>query len=326
MNSDITIVVCTFNRAKMLREALTSLYDLATDGGFTYEVLVVDNASTDSTQEVIAEASAASRAPLRGVFESTKGIVAARNRGIREATGEWIAFFDDDQIADRRWLAELFAGAKAKECRVVGGAVHLALPPGCERQLDPTVRMLLGESILASEPLRYGGRITPGCGNLMVRRGVFEEVGTFQTAVQGRGEDTDLFVRIERAGIPAWYLPTAIIHHMTPADRLEPEYLFKLARTMGYGIGIRQTAHFGKGTFTALWFLKALRALVWQWPLACWLRFVGDDESALGARCQIAISQGFVEGGYETLRPAPDPAKTQDPANPEVATLAGKQA
>src|SRR5438105_3758697 len=145
---DISIVVCTHNRADSLRQALPSVYDLATDGQFAYEIVVIDNASTDETPQVVAAAAAESKNLLRGIQELEKGIVAARNRGIREARGRWIAFFDDDQLADRRWLAELWQGAAFKQCRVVGGSVHLALAPQCRRQLDPTVRMLLGEAVL----------------------------------------------------------------------------------------------------------------------------------------------------------------------------------
>lgn len=303
---DISIVVCTHNRAAMLAEALQSLFDLETAGEFSYEVVVIDNASTDATQQAVAAAAARSNAPLRGVYEPQKGIVPARNRGIREARGQWIAFFDDDQFSDPFWLAELFRGARAKDCRVVGGAVHLALPDDCQRQLHPAVRMLLGESILSDKPLKYGGRLTPGCGNLMIERSVFDDVGTFQTAIDGRGEDTDLFMRIERANIAAWYMPTAIIHHLTPTERLEPAYLLKLARVMGRGIAFRQAAALGRMKFTALWLVKATRAGLFQWP-RLWLdRLRGDREAELGRRCQLAIQAGFLVGGYSAVwKPSP---------------------
>ena len=109
---DITVVVCTHNRAESLWQALASLYALETGGRFTYEVLVIDNASPDHTQDVIAAAAGESKAPLRGVHEPQKGIVAARNRGVLEAAGKWIAFFDDDQLADSRWLLELHSAAE----------------------------------------------------------------------------------------------------------------------------------------------------------------------------------------------------------------------
>src|SRR5262245_15851669 len=121
---DISVVVCTRNRAALLRGALASLYDLATEDEFTYEIVVVDNGSTDETPQVITMAMQESKHPLRGVLERESGIAAARNRGIAASRGRWIAFFDDDQLADWHWLAELFRGAQEKNCRVVGGSVQ----------------------------------------------------------------------------------------------------------------------------------------------------------------------------------------------------------
>jgi len=297
---DISIVVCTHNRADMLRGALSSLYDLSTSQ-FTYETVVIDNASSDDTPQAIAAAATESKHPLRGVFEPEKGIVPARNRGIREARGRWIAFFDDDQLADERWLLELYQGAMAKQCRVVGGSVRLTFPAGCTRRLDPTVRMLLGEARLADEPRLYGGRLTPGCGNLMVERSVFERVGVFERTVDGRGEDTDLFSRIERAGIAAWYFPNAIVHHLTPPERLADAYLLNLARRMGAGIALRQAAQCSRGRFAALWLAKALRLALIQAPASAIAHLRGDREAAIGRRCLVAINSSFLRAGIAGL-------------------------
>src|SRR5262245_56043964 len=119
----VSIVVCTHNRADNLRAAVASLYDLATRGRFDYEIVVVDNASTDDTPAVVAEADCLSPHRVRYVFEGRKGISPARNRGVREAAGSWIAFFDDDQLAEPQWLAELWDLAEAKQVDGVGGRV-----------------------------------------------------------------------------------------------------------------------------------------------------------------------------------------------------------
>jgi glycosyltransferase involved in cell wall biosynthesis len=298
---EISIVVCTYNRASMLREALASLYHLTTDDRFDYEIVVIDNASTDGTPTAIATAAAECPVPLRGIREGVQGIVAARNRGIQEARGRWIAFFDDDQLADRRWLAELNSGAQEVSSRVVGGAVVVALPQGCQRRLAPTVRMLLGEAVPSDRPLRYGGRLTPGCGNLMVERSVFEEVGVFEHTVDGRGEDTDLFYRIQRAGIASWYFPSAIIHHQTPPQRLAEGYLLRLASQMGRAIGARQATESPWPRFGVLWTAKLLRAAFIQSPLWLLARATFDREAALGRRCELAISTGFLLGACIAL-------------------------
>jgi glucosyl-dolichyl phosphate glucuronosyltransferase len=310
-NPDISIVVCTQNRADMLRGALVSLYDLATNG-FTYEIVVIDNGSKDHTPTVIAAAAGESKHPLSGVCEPEKGIVPARNRGIRESRGQWIAFFDDDQIADSRWLAELYGGIKARGCRVAGGSVVLSIPESCTRRLDPTVRMLLGEAKLSDEPRVYGGRLTPGCGNLIVERSLFEEVGVFERTVDGRGEDTDLFSRIEQAGISSWYFPNAIVHHLTPPERLTDPYLLNLARRMGAGIAARQAARLGQVRFAAMWLAKAVRFAVIQVPQFAIAALRGDREAALGRRCLLAINASFLStsiGAFGRQTPSASPPR-----------------
>jgi glucosyl-dolichyl phosphate glucuronosyltransferase len=302
MMPDISIVVCTQNRAAMLRDALSSLYDLATDDRFAYEIIVIDNGSTDETPQAIAAAAHGSRSPLRGIYERQKGIVPARNRGIHEARGRWIAFFDDDQLADSRWLAELFAGAADKHCRVVGGSVHLCFPGCGKRKLQPTVRMLLGEANFGNQPLRYGGRLTPGCGNLMIERTVFDEVGTFARTVQGRGEDTDLFARIDHAGIEAWYFPRAVVQHLTPPERLADAYLLNLARRMGEGVALRQMEQLGSTRFTLLWLAKATRLAVISYPRLALARLHGDAEAALDQQCLAEINVAYLRTGCQAFQ------------------------
>ncbi len=96
---DISVNLCTLNRAKLLQGVLESLTDQETFEKFSYEVIVVDNGSIDETECVVRGAASASRVPVRYFREEARGIPQARNRGIKESRGEWIAFFDDDQLA-----------------------------------------------------------------------------------------------------------------------------------------------------------------------------------------------------------------------------------
>ncbi|WP_254507409.1 glycosyltransferase [Anatilimnocola floriformis] len=298
--ANITIVVCTYNRSSMLRDALRSLYDLRTAGEFSYEILVVDNNSPDDTPAVIEECRRESRATLRGVRETKPGVAAARNRGVREAHGEWIAFFDDDQIADADWLYELRRGVLEKDCRIVGGAVHLLLPEHCERNLDPFCRMLLGESKLADEPIPYNHKLNPGAGNLMVEKSIFDEVGLFNEALR-RGEDTDLYRRTRAAGLVAWYLPAAIIHHMTPNERLEDSYVLKLSRNMGELLAIHEWNTRSTIVAAATWVAKAGRAAGIYWPQKLLASVLGRSEAELGARCKLSLSTGHFLQGWSRL-------------------------
>jgi glycosyltransferase involved in cell wall biosynthesis len=315
---DISVVVCTHNRAAVLERALRSLCDLATDGRFTYEIVVVNNASIDNTDEVVGKVAVSTRLCIRRAFEAEKGIVPARNRGIREARGRWIAFFDDDQQADPRWLAELYRLSQETNCRVVGGTVRLEVPAGCTRRLHPATRMLLGEARYGDLPLEYGGRLTPGCGNLMLERSVFDEVGLFEHTIDGRSEDTDLFVRMEKAGIPAWYAPAAVVHHGTPAERLTDAYLLRLARLTGKEVAHRQRTQLGRLRFTLLWLAKVARLAIVQLPALGWALVCGDRETMLGRRLLVAINAAFCRTGLPARPNQAEPSGLQDPSYPKT--------
>lgn len=317
----ISIVLCTLDRADLLRQALASLTALKTDGLFTCEIVVVDNGSTDNTQQVVAHAAAMAKrdgGPLiRSVPCHEPGIVAARNCGIAQARGDWIAFFDDDQLAEPDWLLELWRGAQRYACPVVGGTVLLALPDDAPQPLDPVVRMLLGEALHGPDPRPYGGRLTPGCGNLMVARHVFTQIGTFQRTIDGRGEDTDLFSRIERAHIPAWYIPTAVVWHLTPPPRLTDDYLLGLARRMGRGVAQRQAAVLGQPRLALLTLGKTLRLALVQLPAMLLARPLGTHQQWLGRRCLVAINTHFLLAALKELcRLAPLPSICAPPPAP----------
>lgn len=305
---DITIVVCTHNRAESLRQALASLYRLETHKSFSYEVLVIDNASGDATPTVILDAARQASCPLRGVFEPRKGIVAARNRGVEEARGEWLAFFDDDQLADPHWLAELLATAKEKEAKSVGGGVHLKLPAGCQRNLRPLVRTLLGEANWSEVPVPYKRASGPGCGNWMIHRSLFERVGHFEAALEGRNEDSDLYRRICLAGETSWFVPSAIIHHVITSDRLEEAYLLRLARIVGDFIAHRENSLDGRLRFVALRLLKSIRSWCLYRPGRAVAQLLGDEEKALELLCLLAAHDAYLERGRQLLIAASSPA------------------
>ena len=304
MSGDVeaSIVICTFNRAALLRDALVTLVAQKVDG-LRYEVVVVDNASADDTPAVIAEFERTSPVPLRGVREGTPGVSAARNRGIREAAGEWVAFFDDDQVADPRWLAELVGFARHQGVRCVGGANRLLLPPGAADRLPAVCRALLGEVAGGDAPRRYDGQRTPGAGNLLVHRGVFAEVGTFDESLREGGEDTDLFGRVTAAGIETWYTPAAVMHHVVPAYRTTPAYLRWKALLNGGHLATRSGRRRGRGRL-----LPGLAARVGQAagvhaPRLVWHRLRGDAAAAVGTRCALWRAEGYARFALHQLAP-----------------------
>lgn len=304
---DVSVVVCTFNRAGMLADALASLADLKTANSFTYEIVVIDNASTDNTPTVIAAAAAASSHPVRYVREDRKGIVPARNRGIREARGKYIAFFDDDQLATPNWLHALLRTAEERGAGCVGGPVRLKLPDGCERKLRPICRMLLGEADWSTVPAKYDNKRCPGAGNMLLERAWLDRIGGFDEAFNVRGEDTDLFLRLFAAGCEAWYAPDAVVLHVMTPQRLEDAYVLRLADWMGGSVAEKEFRVTSRRSFVWRWSLKQLRRFAVEMPRYALARLTGNPEAILDELGRCTIASGYARRGAELLRPKPSP-------------------
>jgi GT2 family glycosyltransferase len=231
---DITIVLATYNRAPMLRQALESLVRQETGGKFSYDILVIDDGSRDQTQEVVQEVANFSGVAITYVYQKNNGHCAALNTGIKRTRGEWLAFFDDDQWAEPGWLAELYRLAQEREVDCVGGAILIDLPESALLELGPRTRRLLAERIPGRKVKDAEIKEFIGSGNVLIRRAVFSRVGGFDPLFL-RSYDTDIFWRMEKTGFRLGYAPQAIIHHVIPTSRLRPSYWRRLCFEQGVG-------------------------------------------------------------------------------------------
>lgn len=297
----VTIVLCTYNRAEMLRGALASLARLDTGADLSCELVVIDNNSTDATAQVVEDLTPEFSYPVRRIFEAQPGVVFARNRGVTEARGEWIAFFDDDELADPQWLRQLLEMAQEKQARCVGGAVYLLLPEGIQRNLSPVSRMLLGETVGMDTPRKFDHRTTPTCGNLLIHRSVFDEIGLFDPAYNRRGEDTDLFLRIYHAKIEAWFTPAAFTQHVTPPNRLTDEYLQKMSETMIRGMAEQERNACGRWAYPVIWLARVGQAALVLFPRWLSAKVAGDHDRVLGAACRLKIAGGYLRDGWNLI-------------------------
>jgi glycosyltransferase involved in cell wall biosynthesis len=300
---DVSIVVITCDRADMLRDTLLSLVAQETEGRFGYEIVVVDNGSTDHTKRTVEAIAAGATVPIRFVFEPRRGQVYARNRGVAEARGEWIASFDDDQLADPAWLKELITLARDTQSRSVGGAMRLKLPEGCHRRLTPFCRRVLGESVAWQTRRRYTRKQAPGSGNHMLHRSVFEEVGIYDESYNLRGYDTDLYRRLCSAGIDSWYSPTAVAYHVTPPYRLTDQYLRDTSLCNGWCFARRDRERFG--ALISPWILVARIGQMAgvHLPRLALAKLRGDTEQVLTWRCRLWSAQGYMACAMHLMSP-----------------------
>lgn len=222
---DLSVVVCTRNRAELLADCLRSLTAQTLDPS-RFEVIVVDNDSTDDTRQVAAVFMAG--APnFSLIFEPEPGHSQARNRGWRQARARYVAFIDDDCIADAHWCERIIHAFVAVEPPpdAVGGKVlpRFESPPPAWFSSDLEVRQFGSSAGYQEQCAAYGF----SGANMAFPREVLEQLDGFSLRfgmVDGRlrmGEDTDFFVRMRTRGRRRfWYDPDIQVSHMTPADSL----------------------------------------------------------------------------------------------------------
>jgi glycosyltransferase involved in cell wall biosynthesis len=229
---NISITLCTYNRFEMLRQTLDSLLKQETGGAFSYEIVVVDDGSTDATPLYVQEMISVSPVPIRYFREERAGIAAARNRGVKESRGKWIAFIDDDETAEPDWLQELLISAEATGADCVGGAVKVVILGVTDERKTATLRKYFSETGHLGWFTRRFAYSGPATCNALVRRILFEKIGLFDVSIV-RFDDADLFIRTRQAGYRIAFTPKALIHHFIPSDRLSPHYLLNLAEQHG---------------------------------------------------------------------------------------------
>jgi glycosyltransferase involved in cell wall biosynthesis len=222
------VIVATRNRAAHLAHVLPRLGEQVTEGAFAYEVLVIDNGSSDDTRRVIERSCLAFPVPLRYVCERRVGKSHALNTGMAHAGGRILAFTDDDARPTPGWLHALWACFIAEQPEAVAGRVvpHWAAPAppwltdhvfwriGAQGCVDHGPRRLHSARL---EDCRWVGS------NLAIRRDAAERLGRFDVRLR-RGQDTEYYRRAVDAGLAVVYEPAALIYHVIPPERLTKAY------------------------------------------------------------------------------------------------------
>ena len=189
---EVSVVIPTRSRSRLLAVALRSALG---QRGVALEVVVVDDASTDDTATMIGTVG---DPRVRIVFNQVpKGVSAARNRGIEEAAGEWVAFLDDDDLwAPHKLALQLNAARAAGRCWVYAGDVSI----------DASLTVLNGsppprpEEVVA-DLARYNS-VPAGASNVVVTADALADAGPFDESLTNN-EDWDMWIRLASHGFPA---------------------------------------------------------------------------------------------------------------------------
>lgn len=275
-----TVAIRAYNAAERLPKMLEALQAQTGLEAFHWEVLIVDNCSTDNTAEVVKQAQAnwSRRTPLRYCLESKQGAVFARQRAMREAQGDWVGFLDDDNIPEADWVAACYAfGQENPKAGAYGSQIHGQFEVTPPENFDRIAHFLpvieRSHPVCFTEGLYARKRVLPPGAGLVIHRQAWLDTvpeklflsGPVGKGLAAKGEDIEALSHMKRAGWEIWFNPEMHINHLIPQWRFERDYLKRFFQ--GVGLGRYYTRMLGFSLWlhplmTVLYFCNDLRKLI----------------------------------------------------------------
>ena len=283
----LSLIIPTFNRSALLVQTLQSVAQQSAPAE-DWECIVVNNNSTDDTVECFDKFCRENPDfNLRMVFEPNQGLSYARNCGIRESVGEYMAFIDDDEHFSKEFIASYISFFDATpEAVAAGGPIVAEYPAGAPRWMSCFTERPIANTLYLGDKVREfpAGKI-PGGGNMALRRSAVRRYGVFDISLGRKGnkliggEESDLFERLQIAGARYFYVPNAVMHHIIIPEKLTDDYFERLSYIVGasqllrakfyHRVGRARMAEVGKWLATivlSMWYFVTL-----QWAKAKYL-------------------------------------------------------
>jgi len=309
MTIDVSVVLCTYNRCDLLAGAIASLLDQDTDD-VAYEVLVVDNNSTDRTRELVESFVDGDHAPVRYLFEPQQGLSFARNAGIHAARGSIVAFTDDDVRVSRTWVRDVKRAFDVNpDVDCVGGKVlprwHRTPPRWLTpRNWSPLALVDHGDAYFRTNLDR---RVCLVGANLAVRRDAFDDVGLFAAEFQrvadnvGTTEDGEFQERLWRAGREGLYDPAVVVTADVQDERMTRAYHRRWHREHGRYIAMMRLGHWEKPGPR----LSGVPLALYAWGLKSIVDLVRDGPRGPAERFELELKLWFLSGYAAQRRAEP---------------------
>lgn len=311
----LTTVICTWNRAELLRLTLESMTDVEVPDDVEWGILIVDNNCTDATPDVIA--SYAERLPLRSLREPRPGKSHALNRAVAEAECDYLLFTDDDVLVEPGWLrAYRDAIRRHPDGVVFGGPIRPWFegdPPRWLTEAFSRVEFAYAALDLGDEPIEITGEQSPFGANLVIR--AEEQKSTRYDPDLGprpgsglRGEEVSLVQGLYARGCKGYWVPEATVRHHIPASRQSLDYLRDWYRGWGEFL-VRRGSGPGPRSFLRrpLWLWRELVERQVRYGVK---RMFGRTETWIEELKKLATAQGrFVAYG----RSPPETSESETP-------------
>ena len=243
----ISVVICTYNRAAYIQDAMESLLNQTLDKK-SFEVIIVNNNSTDDTEKVCLDFLAAHPGVnFQFLNEKIQGASFARNTGAALALGHLLCFMDDDAVAGNDYLERIVQFfVSHPDAGGLGGKIIPKYIPAEPAWMSYYVSSMVGNFdyspyVTVFSPNRY-----PLESNMIIRKTDFDAISGFNTALPGvvgslriGGEGKDFFLRLKALGRVIYYDPAIVVLHVVEVSKLTPAYLYGVASGMGRGEKVR---------------------------------------------------------------------------------------
>ncbi len=246
----ISIVICTYNRAEYLPDALLSLYN-QTVSKDCFEVIIVNNNSSDNTIPICNEFIAShTDAAFYLLNEQEQGASFARNTGADIAKAPLLCFMDDDAVAYPDYLQNIINFFENySQAGGLGGRIIPRYIPNKPKWMSHFVSSLVGHFHYSESVAIFSANKYPLESNMIIRKVDFNAVGKFNTALPGvkgtlriGGEGKDFFLKLKAMGRIIYYDPSIVVEHIVETKKLTPEYLYRVASGIGRGERVRTKA------------------------------------------------------------------------------------
>lgn len=254
IKDQITVAVCCYNAASYLPNLIEKLINQ--DCPIPFEVLVINNNSTDNTEELISHFATTSTIPIRHVSESEQGIAYARNRAIEESlSSRYLAFIDADELPEKTWLQAAVRSLRDDSVDCVGGRISIALPHR-PAWLSDDLLPFYGAVNHSNQAFRITDGSTPiWSGNIAYNTRIFQQGLRFDTRYNrkgkgiGGGEDEIMFRYLLQQHRTLVYEPEMEIVHLIPDEKIKRGYFLKLHYLAGKKNGLYEANPDGKKIF-----------------------------------------------------------------------------
>jgi len=277
----ISVIIPTYNNCKLLKKALISLRN-QTFIHNNFEIIVVDNASTDDTAAIVKQFQVENNDLLvKYFYEPIPGLLSGRHRGIKESCGELLCFIDEDIQADKDWLVAIYETFKTTDVQLVTGKNlpnYESKPPEWLNNMwnKNVFGINCGELSLidfGAEEIDIPARFVWGL-NYSIRRSAVLQLGGFNPDAvppnyqkyQGDGE-SGLSFKAEQKGYKARYNPKIIVHHFVSNQRMTKKYFCKRYYYQGVADSytmIRNHYHNNQSTDKKVIFFLLVKRSLWS--------------------------------------------------------------